>query len=366
MDTKRALDIHCSIIADDSQLTDFLPIWEALWERSGHPVFGAPAWTEAWWNVFGRTTGAQLAIVAVRRGKELIGVFPWCIVRRRKLFRVLEWCTWEVADHCGPLLERNADRDAVLGAARAAIWRAGGFDVAALYQVPNSDPFAHWASRHMCKLPVVAEVYELNGQNVDSASFSLDQHNRKAYCKSARAIAVKAGGAVLQTLFTGDDAQKMLSRLLDMKKRWIDKRHEEEEGKRASRRAFFEHVVPALMRAGCANIAALVDSEGAPLAGGVVLEQGSTLMFYFTVSDNRPDVPSPGTVFYIDLISWALGRGYNRVDFLRGRYEYKRKLSNGTYQLIGFVRGRTLLGLLGARLLSWRIKRADEALVIED
>ncbi len=63
--------------------------WETLADRLGASPFTRPGWIDAWHRSFG---GGRLAVVAARRGKEIVGVFP-VIERRGVLNSPTNWHT---------------------------------------------------------------------------------------------------------------------------------------------------------------------------------------------------------------------------------------------------------------------------------
>jgi CelD/BcsL family acetyltransferase involved in cellulose biosynthesis len=60
---------------DVAELEPLRSGWETLATATGSP-FGGPIWTEAWWRHLA-PAGARLAVVAVHRGGELIGLAPF-------------------------------------------------------------------------------------------------------------------------------------------------------------------------------------------------------------------------------------------------------------------------------------------------
>ncbi len=76
--------LHLDVVTDTAGFVALQSQWSQLVERAAHAsTFLTPEWLLSWWEAY--QPPAQLHIMTVRRGEELVGVAPLMIVREKRL-----------------------------------------------------------------------------------------------------------------------------------------------------------------------------------------------------------------------------------------------------------------------------------------
>ena len=79
--------LTAELIGDAAELAAIADDWQALWQRVPTATpFQSPAWLLPWWRSF---HPGELAVVALWRGRRLVGLAPLYLERRKKGGRLL-------------------------------------------------------------------------------------------------------------------------------------------------------------------------------------------------------------------------------------------------------------------------------------
>ncbi len=100
--------MEIEVVSSEAALRALFHDWRNLQLRAGRQLFTDPAFFNAWWDVYGRSSGRALHIVAGRRQGRLVALAPLVIMQRYGL-RILEWGGANVLDYSDTILDRDED-----------------------------------------------------------------------------------------------------------------------------------------------------------------------------------------------------------------------------------------------------------------
>ncbi len=345
--------LRLTALRDVGALEPLRAEWDSLISRSrGTHPFLSPTWALAWWRVFGPLDGRRPYVLTVRRGGELVGLFPllerihWygrlLPMRRIEPMASGENQADEVAsDYLGPLAHHGLE-DQVAQAiaehltARRMTWHElvlPALDdssttvqaLAAALQVPGVASSIQDAGRcEFVKLPECWEDYLA----------ALSTSHRAMAKKSLRDFERWAGSTMRVEAVRGrEDLERGRAILLALHaERW---RASGRDGVFASPlfRRFHDLVMPELLERGELDLRWLV-AHGRPVAVSYGIVSDNRYFFY--QGGRAIDVPKgirPGIVLHLLNLRGSIDSGRREYDFLGGDARYKRELSTGSRPL---------------------------------
>jgi CelD/BcsL family acetyltransferase involved in cellulose biosynthesis len=110
--------LRADIIDDLGEARELAPAWDALAVAQAVPLC-APGWMLAWWRHLA-PAGAELRLLAVRDGRELVALAPWYVTARTGARTDMRFLGAELSDRVDVLCAPGCEDDAA-AALRAAI-----------------------------------------------------------------------------------------------------------------------------------------------------------------------------------------------------------------------------------------------------
>jgi CelD/BcsL family acetyltransferase involved in cellulose biosynthesis len=292
------------------------------------------AWLTAWWHAY-RNDGTQLHILKVSDADRIVGFLPLCIINRNgSQDLVLLGSGKACSDDLGLYAQAGLESE-VAQAAVSTLYQAGAngnWDRLHLEGVRNNCPAMNQLL--LClRSTFGADMYEqvdqpcrvLNlGRSMDDYFASISSNQRKNLRKLHREYNL-AGRVTNKFASNIQDAKEALIRVSMLHQaRW--------ESKGESGCIATVGFSDFLDRA-CSNlfddkqwfsILTYVDGQ---LAGGAIGAQcGDSLCIYMTGMDPSQAEHRPGLLMNLSCIEYAIGRGLQRYDLMRGDEEYKSRL----------------------------------------
>jgi CelD/BcsL family acetyltransferase involved in cellulose biosynthesis len=370
--------IRAEVIRDFERLAALAPAWrDLLGKSSNDQVMMSPTWLLAWWHVFGREGGREMASVAFFERERLVGLFPLLAravrvapgvsVRRLEVIGTGEHEAHEVGtDYVAPLVARGYEGTVTEAIAATLVGGAlGGWGELVLGPMNGDCPIA----------VLLADALRARGLRVslevEGASFyvplpptfdayleALPGTRRAMIRRSLRAFERWAGApAELDVVRREADLDRAKSELVHLHRaRWAAAgRH----GAFASPRfrAFHDEVMPALFAEGALELLFL-RAHGEAVAAAYNLVWRNRVSFY--QSGRAPTLPSelsPGIVLHALGMQRAIAMGRLEYDFLPGLARYKVELS---------LASRPVLALHAERPSALQMARAAAALAIDE
>ena len=303
--------------------------WNPLLQRSrANTVFLTWEWQRSWWDCFGEE--AQLCIVAVRDGSELVGLAPLHSLPSREGQRALQFVGGvDVSDYLDVVVIGDSREAAVY----SALWRfltedhSHAWDVLDLHNIRASSPT-------LARLPALAETsgeIEVTLDIEDACPVitlpsTWDDYlwllKKKQRHEVRRKIRKAQQEASVRWYFVGDatsldgDVQDFISL---HRKSGVDKKAFMDE--RMQR--FFHAIARATLRRGWLRLAFLVVND-VKAASMLCFDYEDAFLVYNSGYD--PDLYrslSTGIVLLAYCIRDAIEKGRKVFDFLRGEEDYK-------------------------------------------
>ncbi len=316
-----SLDIEA--VASPEALEALEPAWRELWERdSAATPFEGPDWLLPWTrHLWG---GGRLRALAVRRGRELVGLAPlflWGYGTEPETV-CASWLGSGISDHMGMLA---APEFAAEAASRVLEWLAGArneWRLCDLQEVRPDSPLLRaeippgfTARQAPCGVCPVLEL----PRAMEDLLASLDpkfRHNLRTAERRLRS------GARVEVIRAGEDAEPLvreLFRLHDL--RW---RERGEGGMLNSPRLECFHLEAArrMARSGALRLYGL-RRDGETIAVQYNFQRGGRCFYYLSGFDPAHAHLSPGAVLLAETIRLAIEEGATEIDFLRQREEFK-------------------------------------------
>jgi CelD/BcsL family acetyltransferase involved in cellulose biosynthesis len=322
------------------------PAWDALWRRTGLPVFQSHEWIRAWWRDGAGAQAHRPLIALAWHGEILIAALPVAVSRRRGL-RFLEWAARDISDYCDALIDPSADQTVLPGLWRS-VSRQGGFDIAMLARLkPDAVAFrlagpGNGAIRlHPDRRVETSSRVESGGRSGAAWFGAFPKKIRQNY---RRGTYVLSADADMRFRLIPADAPvgPVLERLGEFKRLWLAR----------------NNLVAPLFDAGAPLLPALADILGETgqlrlfvlerdaeiIAVSLNFVQDDALMAFLTSYDPTFERGSPGMILMMDYIRWAFDNGLPVVDFLTGYEGFKARFATSQITLSGLIGARSLIG----------------------
>lgn len=323
------------VIGAGDALDPLLPEWDALAVAAAQPT-SAPGWMLPWWR-HGRPSGAELRVVAVRDGEELIGVAPLCAIDAgsagRAVYRPL---AAEATSSLSLLAAAGREWEvagAVAGALAQAVPRPRRVEVSP-FPASSSWPFAlrdQWPGRTRPLLlrgeVVAAPVISLAGHDTFDDWLKSRGRNFRASSRRRMKRFAEAGGTTRLA-----DAETLVADLATFaelhRRRW--------EGRGSSRLvALGPRLVPLLSEVAAALLPGgrfrlrLAEVGGEAIGAELAIAAGGDVAAINTGWDERHAALSPAQLLTLAQVSDALDRGDRRIALGRGASPNKLAVAAG-------------------------------------
>jgi CelD/BcsL family acetyltransferase involved in cellulose biosynthesis len=325
--------LSVELVEHITELETLRPDWDRLAVAAGRP-FAMSAWMLAWWRHC-RPADAELRVIAVRRGPELIGLAPWYC--QGEEFRLLGAELFvRLAPLSLPGVEEDAARAISARLARLAptsIW----FEQIDADCVWPSNIASAWPGQPPVRLladPGAARPtpsIELNGKGYQRWIDSRPPQLRKRLRVAERRTADRAGRVIRCT--APDQLERAVRHLGRMHRvrwpgraAWID----------AEVEAMISDAARELADGGGARLFAL-DVDGEIAGVDLSVAAGGTVIAWTGSYDPRYADLSPGTQTLLAAIEEACNRGDRRVDLGTGAQPWKRHYADADRPLATIV-----------------------------
>jgi CelD/BcsL family acetyltransferase involved in cellulose biosynthesis len=347
--------LRVAAVTDAAALKTLTDDWSTLLARSAsNRPTQAPLWLLAWWRVFGRSGGRQLATALIYDGPRLVGLAPF--LRRvwwhRQVipFRRLELlATGEseedeiLSDYLGVIAERGYE-EAVAGTIAHGIagGALGACDEVMMSALDGEAPMGEAMERAFARrgIPVertlLAPSYYIKLPTTwDAYLGGLSGSGRYLVTRSLRDFDRWAGSDAQHRRVTSladlDEGKQVLVKL--HQQRW---QAAGQSGVFASRlfSRFHDAVLPGLLALGALDLSWL-SVRGQPVAVAYSIVWDNKVLFY--QGGRTLEVPKgvrPGIVLHARSIRAAIEAGRSEYDFLPGTAQYKQQLATASRPLV--------------------------------
>ncbi|MBI4337845.1 MAG: GNAT family N-acetyltransferase [Chloroflexi bacterium] len=309
--------------------------WEAVLQGCSQPsVFLTPRWQRVWWECFGR--GAELHLLALRSGRELLGIAP-LMCRDDVLAFLGDTDLFDYHDFLVPAGREDAFYPALAEALASLSWRT-----LRLLSVPQGSPT-------LSHLPALARArgwaVEVVPEDVSPgmalpASWEeylegLDKHQRHELRRKLRRLSsqypLNYYAVSDPNYLTGylDDFLALMRLSKDEKSRFLTPQREE----------FFRLVARELAQAGVLQLYFL-ELEGRRVAAALCFDYGDQRFLYNSGFDPEYSELSVGLLLKALSVKDAIAEGLRYYDFLRGNEPYKYRLGGKDRQVYTVTVGR--------------------------
>jgi len=317
------VSLEIEAVASPDALEALEPEWRELWERDEAATpFEGPDWLLPWTrHLWG---GGSLRVLAVRRGRELVGLAPlflWGYGTQPETV-CASWLGSGISDHLGMLAAPESAGEA---AQRVIEWLADSrceWRVCDLQEVRPDSPLLR------AELPPglaaqdapcgVCPVLDLP-RTMDDLLASLDPKFRHNLRTAGRRLQL---GARVEVIRAAADWEPLLRELFRLhESRW---RERGERGMLASPRLerFHREAAERMARSGALRLYGL-KRDGETIAVQYNFRRGRRFFYYLSGFDPAHAHLSPGTVLLAETIRLAIDEGATEIDFLRKREDFK-------------------------------------------
>lgn len=325
-------DLQAELITDGERLDELAPAWDALAVACGRPLV-TPAWMAGGWRHLS-TPGAQLRVVAVRDGDELVAIAPF-YAEPKGAGRIDLRMLGGAMPRVGPIALPGREWEAagpVAEALAAAVPRA---DVLALESAPVA---SHWpvalADRWPGPIRPPLHRYYVQSSLIVSLGFdSFDEwmasksgHFRKRM-RALRRRFTDAGGTVRAA--TPETAPADVETFMNLHAaRWEDRGESAIVARRAELTALYLEMAREQLDTGRLRLFVL-ELDGKPIAAELFAEAGGELSSINGGFDERHAKLGPSHVAIMHAIEDGIARGDKRLDLGPGDQDFKRRFADG-------------------------------------
>jgi CelD/BcsL family acetyltransferase involved in cellulose biosynthesis len=354
------------LVTDEARLEELAPAWDELAVALGRS-FCAPAWASAWWR-HARPRDAELRVVTVHEGDELVGIAPFYVARGpagSDLYRLL---AAPASARVEPLARPGFERPLAEAVGRELAAADQGAGILRLEGIPAASPWPHllleeWPGRRPALVDehqAPAPTLTIGGRSFDEYLGERGRHFRKRMLAGRRKIE-QADGRIVATADRAD-IERGLSAFVEL------------HHARFRERGGSGVLTPGVERM-LAEVARelppdrfqlwLVDVPGSPIAAEILLSAGGEVSSWLGGFDDAWAQHQPSIQALFAAIEQAHRDGETRVDLGPGAQAYKYRFANGEEMLhwVALVpRGRRYLRRR-AVLLASRLRRSGSELL---
>jgi CelD/BcsL family acetyltransferase involved in cellulose biosynthesis len=343
-----------AVVTDRAGFDALAPDWTALMARAPRAtqVFQTFNWAWHWCNAYLPANGGSpaLAIVTVRRGGQLIALWP--LVRERILgITRLSWLGDPVGQYGDVIVDDVADRAEVLAQSWRFIRQSIRADVIVLRKVRgDSDAAACCLGAGLAPRCVEDALYTNLAAAGDFETYELRwpaklRKNRRRHMRRLQ----DRGPVAIDHHLTGERAIDAITRGIDLKRIWIEK-------KGLISRAFSDQRFDRFMLAAATStthptgaFVSLLTSDGT--TGNVVIafDHLQCRTMHMIAYNLDFETLSAGTLHIEDCVRQAFADGIETMDFLGPKVRYKMDWCEKTVPMLEFQQPITLRGRLYSR-----------------
>jgi CelD/BcsL family acetyltransferase involved in cellulose biosynthesis len=131
--------LAAEVLDDVSAVRAVASSWDALAVSASRP-YAAPGWALPWWEQ-GRPPAADLRVITVREGPELVGLAPLCTTRDRWGVATSSALAGTVSSYTEPLASEGRQREVATAITGALSTLGRDVDVLSLRAVPHDSPW---------------------------------------------------------------------------------------------------------------------------------------------------------------------------------------------------------------------------------
>jgi CelD/BcsL family acetyltransferase involved in cellulose biosynthesis len=362
------------LVRDEQDFAALAPEWTALAREAPAPS-AAHTFPYAWdaWRLISRPRGGELHCIALRRGRQLVCVWPFEVLRKRGLRIAYPLGAGAHEEYGGPLLVEDADGDAVAARAFAEAKRLA--DAIRLYRLPAGGRMATVVEadrmpKHRTR--IVCPVVSLSAFPEWDAWLELRSANFRQSLRRKRRRLGSVGDLRFERLENPVDVGRFVDWLFDRKSELVQELGAARSWvQRPETRAFFVSQITGRCEGGSV-VALALELDGTAVAGCICLVSPSRMEYLVTgYDDARFGAFSPGHLLVEDCARWAIHRGLD-LDLGIGEADYKlrwadRREEYTTYVVatswagcaeVAFAYLRTAREPLRARAAAWRHGRS--------
>ncbi len=346
--------LSISVLTDVAELDRIHFEWEQLLARSAgqHPSL-TPTWIITWWRVFGAHDGRRLSALAVRDGRELVGLFL-LLSRRHWYHQVVPMRRLELlasgedeedeilSEYLGPIAASGREAEVIAAIADHLAAHRDGWQELVLPALDGQSPSvlaiapAFRARGFACEEKPFGECpFIALPKRWEDYPLALSSDDRYMVKRSLRDFERWAGKtAKVEVARSHEDLLRGKAILHQLHEhRW---QANGKDGVFASEvfRRFHDRLMPALLDRGELDLRWLV-ANGEPVSVSYSVLCDNRLYYYQGGrATNVPKGVRPGIVLHLYAIRDAIEAGRLEYDFLAGDARYKRDLATATRPLI--------------------------------
>ncbi|HZP63037.1 MAG TPA: GNAT family N-acetyltransferase [Terriglobales bacterium] len=309
--------LELRILHDIACIAQLLPEWNELWQRCPYATtFQRPEWLFSWMEIF---QPAAPVFVEARSAGRLVALIPLLIYERESQ-QVLALMGGGVSDYLDVLVDPELTEPVLRQVQDFLVEQVSGWDILEFTDLSCNSPLLDaWPNMQSGEPHDACPVLPLGAAGESLTEF-VPAHKLRNL-RNARRRLDRAGGGELEVANTAS-----INRLLEEMIRLHESRWEQtsQPGVLSDPRVqrFHRRVAPLLLSRGVLRLYAL-RFKSHYIAALYAFFEANAAYGYLQGYDSRFRELSPGTQILGAVIEDAARLGLSKVDFLRGREEYK-------------------------------------------
>lgn len=346
--------LSAQVLGDLAELRAIQSDWLALAGRAeSYSAAQGPDFVATAWATLGGHHGDRLAVIAVRREDELVGLWPLFVRREPRKSTARHLGAGADEEYAGPLIAAGPDAERIAARALAEAMRLADLlvvcnvpgDGAAAAAVRRGGRLTHAWSQDCPVVELKAGWTAWLAAKSKTFRYTL-RHDRKLLAERGEVRSLKMEGA--------EDGERFVDWLFATKRRWLADRAIAESWllDPAARELF----VRLLAREGGAEAHAFaLTVDGTIVAGCFCLASRDRLEFHVTAFDPDFGDGRPGNLLLEDAVAWAAGRSLD-FDFRMMQATYKDRWADRRDRFDSFYVACTWKGALAVLAQKVRVR----------
>jgi CelD/BcsL family acetyltransferase involved in cellulose biosynthesis len=325
--------VDVEVLDDETGVDAFVDRWDALAVEARRP-YCAPTWMLAWWR-HAAPPGAQLRVVVVLEGSQLLGVAPLYAEPARHGVSAYRLLAAPVSSRTEPLAAPGRERDAVraLGRALEAVSPAPDLLAFDAVDVTSAFPSAFaegWPRTQVQRVHATAAPYvTLAGRSFDEWYAAKSRNFREQIRRRRRQL--ERAGAIFALAATPAETTRAVRAFVELHhRRWSWR------GGSAvltpGVEAMLLDAAPALVAAGRMRLWT-IEVDGDVISAHVFLGAGDMSTYWLGGFDDGWAAQQPALQSLVAAIEHAFDAGDRLLDLGAGAQSYKYRLADGERQL---------------------------------
>lgn len=361
-DRQAAPQLAFHIAGTVDELLALGPEWDSLFETAGRPeqVFQTHAFCALWAQFYATSRDVlHIAVITARHDGRLVMVWP-LVVERSLGCNVLAWLGEPVAQYGDVVIAQGMDHMATLTSAWEHVKAKVSPDLLRLRKVRGDAVIAPFLSRLGALETVCCEAPCIVLRGGAGASSFEDRQSGKAKKNRRRLLRrLEETGHITQvTRPASAEAGSLVAAGMDMKRDWL---HERALSSRAFKDTRLDQFLAAAAstpgtRTGCRTFAMLLDSRPVAVALGFACKGRMTMhMIAYARAHEKSGV---GVLNLEAALRACENEGFEAVDLLAPKADYKMDWTDMTVPVIDYVAGVSMSGHIAARLVDATLRPA--------